>query len=366
MPGTSLHVFIEQNRAEIVRLCRQKAAARPDARPAADELESSIPLFLEELSAILRRRTDSSPEIRESAARNGDDMFRLDFTIGQVVHRYGDVCQAITELALEHDLTISTADFRTLNACLDDAIANAVTEFARRRDVKVSADGTERLAIFAHELRNLLNSATLSFEVLSTGRVGVGGASGAILARSLSGLRDLVNRSLAEGRITSLVQKPERISIAGFIEDLQGAAALDARVRNVRFTVVCDDGSSAVEADRQILGSAVTNLLQNAFKFTRSGGHVRMRASALDDRVRIEVEDECGGLPPGDPKDLFRPYEQRGSDRSGLGLGLPVSQRGVEASGGEILVRDIPGKGCVFTVDLPRAAARALVAENPA
>jgi signal transduction histidine kinase len=366
MEGPVLHEFIEQNHAEIVRRCRQKAAARPEARQSADVFENGVPLFLEELSDILRRRTESSPQIRESAVRHGDEMFRVGFTVGQVVHGYGDVCQAITELALEHDLAISTADFRTLNACLDDAIANAVTEFARRRDVKVSADGTERLAILAHELRNLLNSATLSFEVLSTGRVGVGGASGAILARSLSGLRDLVNRSLAEGRITALVQKPERISVAGFIEELQGSAALDARARNVRFTVVCDDQSAAVEADRQVLGSAVTNLLQNAFKFSRSGGHVRLRTSALADRVRIEVEDECGGLPPGDPKDLFLPYEQRGLDRSGLGLGLPVSQRGVETSGGEILVRDIPGKGCVFTVDLPRAAVRALVAEIPA
>jgi len=366
MQGPLLHEFIERNHAEIVRRCREKASAGPDARPAADEFESGVPVFLEELSDILRRRTGSSPQIRESAARHGDEMFRLGFTVGQVVHGYGDVCQAITELALEHDRAISTADFRTLNACLDDAIANAVTEFARRRDVKISADGIERLAILSHELRNLLNSATLSFEVLSTGLVGVGGASGAILARSLSGLRDLVNRSLAEGRITALVQKPVRIPVAGFIEELQGAASLDARARNVRFTVVCDDESSAVEADRQILGSAVTNLLQNAFKFSRSGGHVQLRASALADRVRIAVEDECGGLPPGDPKDLFLPYEQRGLDRSGLGLGLPVSQRGVETSGGEILVRDIPGKGCVFTVDLPRAAARPPVAEAPA
>jgi len=365
MQGPLLHEFIERNHAEIVRRCREKTAARPDARAAA-EFESGVPIFLDELSDILRRRTESSPQIRESAARHGDEMFRLGFTVGQVVRGYGDVCQTITELALEHDLAISTADFRTLNACLDDAIANAVTEFARCRDVKVSADGIERLAILSHELRNLLNSATLSFEVLSTGLVGVGGASGAILARSLSGLRDLVNRSLAEGRITALVQKPVRIPVAGFIEELQGAASLDARARNVRFTVVCDDESSAVEADRQILGSAVTNLLQNAFKFSRSGGHVQLRASALADRVRIAVEDECGGLPPGDPKDLFLPYEQRGLDRSGLGLGLPVSQRGVETSGGEILVRDIPGKGCVFTVDLPRATAGPLVAEAPA
>jgi signal transduction histidine kinase len=91
---------------------------------------------------------------------------------------------------------------------------------------------------------------------------------------------------------------------------------------------------------------------------------VTLRTSTDSDCVRIAVEDECGGLPPGDPRDLFRPFAQRSKDRSGLGLGLPISQRGVEASGGEIAVRDVPGTGCVFTVSLPRVAAATAVAQS--
>jgi hypothetical protein len=72
--------------------------------------------------------------------------------------------------------------------------------------------------------------------------------------------------------------------------------------------------------------------------------------------VLIDVEDECGGLPPGKAEDLFRPFEQRGADKSGLGLGLSISMKGVRANGGEIRVRNLPGKGCTFTVDLPRAS----------
>jgi signal transduction histidine kinase len=68
----------------------------------------------------------------------------------------------------------------------------------------------------------------------------------------------------------------------------------------------------------------------------------------------IEVEDECGGLPPGDSEELFKVFEQRGGDRSGLGLGLAISRRGVEANGGKLYVRDLPGRGCVFTIDLPK------------
>ena len=71
-------------------------------------------------------------------------------------------------------------------------------------------------------------------------------------------------------------------------------------------------------------------------------------------RVRIEVADECGGLPDSDVAALFVPFEQRSGDRSGLGLGLAFSRWAVEANGGHIFARDLPGVGCVFTVDLPR------------
>jgi len=351
-----LHEFITENRAEIIALCRLKVAARPAPRPTPAELKHGVPLFLDQLVEILRLHTKTSTVIRDSATLHGDELQRLGFTVGQVVNAYGDVCQSITGLALERKAPIQTDEFRTLNRCLDDAIANAVTEFSRQRDHQTSADGTERLGIFTHELRNLLNTAMLSFEVLQTGSVGVGGATGAVLGRSLAGLRDLVNRSLADARLTSGIQNPERIVIGEFLEEVEVSAAMEARARGLSLTVIRVDGDVVVQADRQILTSVVGNLLQNAFKYSRPEGHVSLRSSADAGRVRIEVEDECGGLPPGDPRALFLPYEQRGDDRTGLGLGLAISRRGVEVSGGVLNVRNLPGKGCVFTVDLPRAA----------
>ena len=110
------------------------------------------------------------------------------------------------------------------------------------------------------------------------------------------------------------------------------------------------------DADPQILGAAIANLLHNAFKFTRPRSKVSLRAYASAGRVIIEVADECGGLPAGDPEALFRAHEQRGKDRSGLGLGLSISRRGVEANGGQLHAQDIPGTGCIFIVDLPRLA----------
>jgi signal transduction histidine kinase len=109
-----------------------------------------------------------------------------------------------------------------------------------------------------------------------------------------------------------------------------------------------------IEGDRQVLVAAVSNLLQNAFKFTRRNGNVSLTTRATADRVLFEVEDECGGLPPGKTEDLFRPFEQKGPDRSGVGLGLSICLKAAQANAGEIHVRDLPGKGCVFTLDLPR------------
>src|SRR4029079_4363289 len=110
---------------------------------------------------------------------------RAGFTVAQVVHDYGDVCQAVTQLAIDKDSEISADEFKTLNRCLDEAIAEAVTEYARQRELSLSNRETERLGFFAHELRNLLSNAMLSFEVLKTGSVGIGGSTGAVLGRNL-------------------------------------------------------------------------------------------------------------------------------------------------------------------------------------
>src|SRR5690606_5128990 len=138
---------------------------------------------------------------------------------------YGDVCQAITELAVETDAPISTDDFRVLNRCLDDAIAGAVTEYGRERNQSTldseSGRASERLGYFAHELRNLINTSIVAFEVLKTGNVGVAGSTGAVLQRSLTGLRALVGRSLAEIRLTQAVQHIEQLVVTEFIGDLR-------------------------------------------------------------------------------------------------------------------------------------------------
>jgi signal transduction histidine kinase len=283
--------------------------------------------------------------------------------VSQVVHDYGDVCQAITELAVELAAPISTDDFRTLNRCLDDAIAGAVTEYGRERNQSgidgEAARGSERLGFFAHELRNLINTSLLAFEVLKTGNVGVAGSTGSVLRRSLLASHALITRSLAEVRLTQGIQSREPFAVAAFIDEIASASILEASARGVSLVVAPMEEDLVIAADRQVLAAVVGNLLQNAFKFTRPRTIVTLRVGASAERVLIEVQDECGGLPVEDVNELFRPFEQRSADRTGMGLGLAFSRWGAEANEGRIYARDLPGRGCVFTVDLPRQSSSA-------
>jgi signal transduction histidine kinase len=353
-----LQDFIAGHHEEIVSRCRAKVATRSVPPPTAAEIDHGVPLFLEQLVHALRFGLDSSGEIATGATQHGHDLLLQGFTISQVVHDYGDVCQSVTELAVETGTDISAEDFRVLNACLDNAIAGAVTQFGRERqrsDVEgESARGTERLGFLAHELRNLVNAAIVAFHVLKTGNVGIGGSTGAVLYRSLMGLDTLIARSLAEVRLTWGAETHERFPVALFIQELEPAATLSANARDIKLVVLPVGDGMMIEADRQVLTAVVGNLLQNAFKFTRPHTTVTLRVGGNDDRVLIQIEDECGGLGSVDGQELFRPFEQRSADPTGCGLGLAFSRAAVEANHGRIYARSVPGKGCVFTVDLPR------------
>lgn len=349
-----LHEFITANRTEIIARCRAKIVVRPAPRPTNMELEQGLPLFLDQLAATLRLALDQNPEIGASAAKHGSELLQRGFTIAQVVHDYGSVCQAITELAVEMEAPITTSEFKMLNLCLDNAIAEAVTEYGRLRQ----NEGTERTGRLAHELRNLLNKAILALDTLKRGSVGVGGSTGAILSRSLAGLRSLIDREFTEVRLGAGLHHRETVVIRDFIEDIEVAATMEANALNLQLYVKSVDKDVTVQGDRQILASVVGNLLQNAFKFTRPKGHVLLHAHATADRVLIDVEDQCGGLPPGKAEELFQPFEQRGPDRTGLGLGLAICERGVRVNNGVIRVVNQPGIGCIFTVDLPRSPRR--------
>jgi signal transduction histidine kinase len=363
-----LHEFIDIYRDLIVARTRQRVRARPWPSISSLEIEYGVPLFLTQLSETLRLEATaipfSSDAIGSTAARHGAEMLRADYSVAQVVHDYGDICQAITEIAIEQRAPITVEEFHTLNRCLDTAIAEAVTEHNRLATHKRSREEVERLGHNAHEARDLLNTAFLAFHALKRGTVPVNGSTGAVLGRSLTDLVALVDRTLSEVRLAGAEHRRERIRVARFVDDIAATGHLHAEYRGIGFTVTDVDPAVFVDGDAPLLMAAVMNLLHNAFKNTPTGGAVILRVQADGQRLLIAIEDQGGGLPNGEA-DLFQAFgERRGADRSGLGLGLSISRRAVRAHGGDIHIRNLPGLGCVFTIDVPLAAGEVSVSPS--
>ena len=179
-----MHNFLANNRDDLIRRCIEKVAKRLKRNATPGQLRNGVPLFLDQLTRTLEAE-QNGPESRGlaisgpsggdgsalsemglSAAAHGKELLLLGYNVDQVVHDYGDLCQAITDLAVERDAPFSIDEFRTLNRCLDNAIADAVTEFSFYRDTAVaeqqSVDTNERLGFLMHELRNSLHSAKLA------------------------------------------------------------------------------------------------------------------------------------------------------------------------------------------------------------
>jgi len=218
-----LHEFLTANRDELIRRCKAKASMRDTLPVSPSELEYGVPLFLEQLVEALRceqagavrarvvsgpwNKTVAAVESSRTAALHGEELLARGYTVDQVVHGYGDVCQAITELASEKAAPVSVEEFHTFNRLLDNAIAEAVSSYARRREASLGPHGEvdlhERMGILADEQRELLGTALKALQALKVGNIGLKGATGSLLEESLVKLRDLIDRSLPEIRLAT-------------------------------------------------------------------------------------------------------------------------------------------------------------------
>jgi signal transduction histidine kinase len=363
-----LHEFLTAKRADLIERCRVKVSKRSAPKAIETERAYGIPRFLDQLIETLQAEperskklsgpTDNSTksalsEMGISATRHGRELCRQGYTVEQVIRDYGDLCQAITEEALDDSARIEVDEFRTLNRCLDNAIADSVTEWAYHNNLANADKKVERVDFFIYELRKLIHTATLAVIALKAGNVGIAGATGAVLDRSLIELRNLLNRSLSDLRGRSEAPAQHKlISLADFVAESNISASLEAQSRECKLAVSVVDPKLAVDADEAMLFSALGNLLDNALKFTRHNTEVSLNAYAAGNRILIDVADNCGGLPAGEAEKMFLPSTQSGAGEAGRGLSM--CRRSVQANNGVLSVRDVPGSGCVFTIDLPR------------
>jgi signal transduction histidine kinase len=185
-----------------------------------------------------------------------------------------------------------------------------------------------------------------------------------LLDLSMSGLKStvaLINELLEIYRSEQTMVAPvrERIDVAEIVRRCAGEARLDAQRRQVVLDVAVT-GPLPGLGDRTRLERAFTNLIGNALKFTRAGGHIAIQAAPAraDGRkvLRVQVRDNGMGIPEEEIPYIFDLYRQvETGRRSGVGLGLAIVKRILDAHGGSIAVASQLGVGSAFTVDLPAA-----------
>src|SRR5579872_627284 len=203
-----LHDFMTRERNSILTMARHKANETQGTRQRSNALEEGWGIFFDELIGLMER--DEPFEFHaekglhtHEAKKQGKEYLRLGYTVSEVVHSYGILCQAVTSLAGKLNVEITPREFQQLNLSLDTVIAEAVTEFEQDRRKNVDQEEVQRLGFLAHELRNCLQSATLSLEMIESGSVGVRSSTSAVLQESLKKMAELIDTALTEVRLRS-------------------------------------------------------------------------------------------------------------------------------------------------------------------
>jgi signal transduction histidine kinase len=323
----------------------------PEAMPYL-QLIDQLPAFLSEIAEAVRDL--ESQDASRVAAEHGEQRLGLGFSLDGVVREYGALRDAILAVARQEQINVREAERDVLFGCIINGIASAVSEYQRQRDAELQRHMNEHFAFIAHELRNPLGSALAALGMLERkGQLNMSERFALVLNRSLTRMHELIDSTLRTAQLATTVHlQREPVRLTTLLEDMEISAAASAEERQITLTLEVEDDVT-INVDQRLVRSALTNLVRNAVKFSHAGGTVTVRARGGAERVVIEVEDCCGGLPPGMVQRAFAPFAQLGADRSGFGLGLAIAKQAADAHQGVIRVQDLPGKGCVFALELP-------------
>jgi len=231
-------------------------------------------------------------------------------------------------------------------------------EIARSEAERHDAAKSEFMSRMSHELRTPLNSVIGFSQLLQME------SSDPDVLRMLghinnSGqhLLNLINEILDISRIESgrVIVTLRAVSLDDLIQDCVGIITLQANQRDIHLEVE-EITDALVRADQQRLRQVILNLLSNAIKYNRPGGRVIVSTQILGDVVRISVSDTGLGIRPEMVERLFIPFDRLNVEATGVegtGLGLALSKNLTEAMGGTLTFDSTPGKGSIFTIELP-------------
>jgi signal transduction histidine kinase len=358
--GMALHDMLAARRDDVMRRwnAQVRGTLAPEAMPPL-ELADHIPEFVDEIASALRRDAGvsspgPSPEQSATAAVHGAQRLRLGFSLDSVVREYGALRDAIMNTARD---TGEQPTFRELQVLFDAmvaGIAQAVSEYTRQRDAELVRQGNEHFAFIAHELRNPLSSAVMAFNLLSgKGQLPAENRSVGALERGLRRTSDLIDQTLEMTRVASGIElKRQETTLKDLFDDVELGAVSEAESKGVEIRALVEKDERLM-LDTRLVRSALGNLLRNAVKYTSEGSSVELRGKVANGYAVIEVEDRCGGLEPGKVERAFAPFVRLDKRESGFGLGLAIAKQAVDAHGGSIRVQNLPGRGCIFVLELP-------------
>jgi len=360
MRSTDLPAFLSSHRAALLERWAYKVSTTLSSESwmTEEQLRNSLPLFIDEIIEGLERQAGKLVDDKKSAlARvHGSQRETLGRGVADLVREYGLFFESVVELALEEGKALDPADVLELSKCLYTGAAEAVDEYAVQSEAGRKKAELLHFGFVAHELRNPLWSARMAWDRVR-GDAEKRGRSADVLSRNLARLSELVDETLSVARLAELGSTPiaqrEAVSVVRLLQEAQEDSRGDAEAKDIALHIEADETHRA-RGDHRLLLSALTNLVRNAVKFTHEGGGVTIRSRVADTRLVIEVQDECGGLPPERAERLFEAFTQANKDRRGFGLGLAISKQAVEAQGGTLTVKNVPDSGCIFVLELAR------------
>jgi len=220
----------------------------------------------------------------------------------------------------------------------------------------------EFISLVSHELRTPLHSMTGFIQLLMTDKIRDPVTRQECLMRvaeQTEHLRRLVQELLDLSRIEAgrLTIDKAPLSLGSLLVDVAANLRQMAKEKGVDLQVALPASLPLVEADGQRLAQVITNLVHNGIKFTSRPGQVRVAAERVNGEVVVRVADTGPGIPTEALPRLFERFHQAGSPSTahheGMGIGLYISKRIVEAHGGRIWVSSEVGQGSTFYVALP-------------
>jgi signal transduction histidine kinase len=353
---------VQQHRDTIIERWLERAYRdlSPRAVPRSDVLDE-LGMVLDSLVRALRRDVIEEPPVNapvplDLAQSHGRQRFHAGFDIASVVREHLVLRDVIFEVVAEAGYRPELHEVGSVARFLFGALAESASTYAIERDREVSDQAERYVGFLAHELRNPLGTARLALSLLREQGQLPDVSAARSLERALAKMHELLDGALTDVAARQTPRADRRpLELGRFLREVVAESAAEAQSKRISASVEIDRGDVTVRADERLLRSAVSNLVRNAIKFSRPGTAVRVTAKSGEGHVTIEVLDGCGGLPPGSVERLFNPFVQAGADRTGFGLGLAIAKQVTDAHGGSLRVHDLPGKGCVFLLDLPDA-----------